>query len=218
MSPVRAKAVQVKICGITNPEDAVWAANLGADFVGLNFSSLSPRKVSVDMGKEIAGKLPPFVKCVGVFVNPTVEDIEKVLKKISLFAVQLHGDEKRGDMENIKSRFNVQVWKAVRVQNEDSLASIEGFKGAVDRILLDAWVDGQQGGTGKTFDWALVQKAKACGIPLMLAGGLNPENVQDAVETAEPDGIDAASGVEKDGHPRRKDIEKMKLFISRAKS
>ena len=83
--------------------------------------------------------------------------------------------------------------------------------------MLDAWVEGREGGTGKTFDWTLAQKAKAMGIPIMLAGGLNPDNVKEAVNATDADGVDAASGVEKDGHPRRKDINKMKLFISRAK-
>ena len=135
-----------------------------------------------------------------------------------MHAVQFHGDEKREDLENVKARFRVQIWKAVRVRDEESVKTIENFSGAADKILLDAWVEGQEGGTGKTFDWTLAQKAKGAGIPLILAGGLNAENVQDAVQTAEPDGVDAASGVEKDGHPRRKDIDKMKLFISRAKT
>jgi len=218
MAKVYVKPVQVKICGITNPQDALWAANLGADYIGLNFSPESPRKVSVDMAQKIAAQTPPFVKCVGVFVNPSQEEIEKVLKKVSLSALQFHGDEKREDLENIKSRFRVQIWKALRVQDEESLKAIENFSGVVDMILLDACVDGQAGGTGKTFDWGLAQKAKGMGIPILLAGGLNPENVKDAVQIAEPDGVDAASGVEKDGHPRRKDVDKMKLFISRAKT
>lgn len=215
---VRTKPVQVKICGITNPEDALWAVNLGADYIGLNFSPQSPRKISVDMAREIAAGIPPFVKCVGIFVNPSQDEIEKVLKKVPLFAVQFHGDEKRDDLENIKSRFRIQIWKAVRVQDEESVKTIENFLGTADKILLDAWVEGRAGGTGKTFDWTLAQKAKSLGLPIILAGGLNPENVKDAVQTAEPDGVDAASGVEKDGHPRRKDIDKMKLFISRAKT
>ncbi|OGR88783.1 MAG: hypothetical protein A3A86_00480 [Elusimicrobia bacterium RIFCSPLOWO2_01_FULL_60_11] len=208
----------VKICGITNAEDALWAANLGADFIGLNFSPLSPRKVSVDMAAGIAAGLPPFVKCVGIFTDPPQEDVEKVLKKVPLAAVQFHGNEKREDLENVKARFRVQIWKAVRVKDEESLKAMEDFIGAADKILLDAWVEGQAGGTGKTLDWTLARKARMMGIPIILAGGLTPDNVKEAVDSTDADGVDAASGVEKDGHPRRKDIEKMKLFISRARS
>ena len=212
------KSILVKICGITNPQDALWAANLGADYIGLNFSPESPRKLSVDMAREIAGKTPPFVKCVGVFINPSPDEIEKVLKKVPLFALQFHGDEKREDLENIKLRFQVRIWKALRVRDEESIKAIENFSGAADMILLDAWVEGQAGGTGKTLDWSLAQKARGMGIPLLLAGGLNPENVEEAIQTVEPQGVDVASGVEKEGHPRRKDIDKMKLFITRAKA
>ena len=214
----KTRSALVKICGITNAEDALWAANLGADFIGLNFYPESPRKVSVDMARDIATGLPPFVKCVGIFVDPTPDEIEKVLKKVPLHALQLHGNETREDVEIIRAKFRVQIWKAVRVQDEASVKTIGNFTGVADKILLDAWKEGQNGGTGESFDWALALKAKELGFPIILAGGLNPDNVRDAVQAAEPDAVDAASGVEKDGHPRRKDIDKMKSFIAKAKS
>lgn len=212
-----ARAVQVKICGITNENDALWAINLGADYIGLNFYKESPRKVSLQAAHEITEKMPSFAKAVGVFVNPAEGEIEAVLKKVRLSAVQLHGDEKPEDLLKIKSRFRVEIWKAVRVSGEESLKAVGDFLGAADQILLDAWKEDQAGGTGQTFDWDLAVKAKSFGMPIFLAGGLKPENVAEAIERVEPKGVDSASGVEKDGHPRKKDIEKMKSFICKAK-
>ena len=214
---VKTKPVQVKICGITNEEDAVWAVNLGADFIGLNFYGESPRKVSLEKAHEIASKVPPFVKCAGIFVDQSFVEIEKVLKKVPLQVIQLHGSEKKEDLEKIKSQCRVQIWKAIRVENEGSLNQIQEFAGLADAVLLDAWKGGQAGGTGETFDWDLAVKAKAFGIPIFLAGGLNPENVGEAISRTDPKGVDAASGVEKNGHPRKKDMEKMKSFIMTAK-
>lgn len=217
MAKIQVKPVQVKICGITNGEDALWAVNLGADFIGLNFVPESPRKISIEKAHEIAAKVPPFVKCVGIFVNPTIDELEKVLKKVPLAVVQLHGLETADDLTKIKSQFRVQIWKAVKIEGENSLAQIQSFAGLADSILLDTFQAGLAGGTGETFDWDLALKAKAFGIPVFLAGGLNPENVKEAIFKSDPKGVDAASGVEKTGHPRKKDIEKMKSFISKAK-
>lgn len=217
MAKIQVKPVQAKICGITNEEDALWAVNLGADFVGLNFFSASPRKVSIEKAHDIAAKLPPFVKVVGVFVNPILEEVERVLKKVPLAAVQFHGDETKEDLEIIKSQFRILIWKAVRVQDEESLKAIPSFFGVADMILLDTFKADEAGGIGEPFNWDLAVKAKSFGIPIMLAGGLNPSNVQEAMLKVEPKGVDVASGVEKDGHPRKKDIEKMKAFLSKAK-
>lgn len=210
-------AVQVKICGITNASDARWAENLGADYIGLNFSAGSPRKISADMGAEITEHCPPFVKKVGVFVNPTVADLEKIFKKVKLDVIQLHGDESPELASEIKAKFGKTLWKAVRVEDDASVQKISGYSGIADLILLDAYVPDQNGGTGKTFNWELVNRAKEYGIPLAVAGGLNPENVSDAVKKTSPKVVDAASGIEKDGHPRKKDLDKMKLFVMNAK-
>ncbi len=217
MAKIYVKPVQVKICGITNEEDALWAVNLGADFIGLNFCAQSPRKVSIDKARDIAVTLPPFVKSLGVFLDPALEDIEKVLKKVPLFAVQLHGNESPEDIQKIKSAFRVQIWKAVRVHDEESLKQIDGFAGIADILVLDSFKEGVAGGTGETFDWSLAVKAKASGLPIFLAGGLTPENLAEAIAAVGPQGVDVASGVEKDGHPKKKDIAKMKSFISKAK-
>ena len=209
---------KVKICGITNTEDAKWAANLGADFIGLNFCKESPRKISIENAAEIATSLPPFVKAVGVVMDAPIEDIEKILKKVSVSGLQFHGSETPEDIQAVKSKFRVFLWKALKVENEESLDAIAAFAGIADGILLDACKPGQAGGTGETFDWALAAKAKLAGIPIYLAGGLNADNVKDAILQAGPQGVDVAGGVEKDGHPRRKDVEKMKAFILRAKT
>lgn len=211
------KPILVKICGITNSEDALWAVNLGADFIGVNFYAESPRKVSLEKASEIVSSLPPFVKAVGIFVNPELSAIEKILKKVTLHFLQLHGKEIKDEILKIKSQFNLPVWKAVRMENESSLSVIPELLGTADAILLDAFHPDQMGGTGKTFDWTLANKAKEYGIPIILSGGLNPENVIEAVNRVNPFAVDTASGVEKDGHPRKKDIEKVKLFITRAK-
>ena len=211
------KAVQVKICGLTNEEDTRWVVNLGADYVGVNFCAESPRKVSVEKAAEIVAGLPSFVKAVGVFMNPDLVELKKILKKVPLQFLQLHGDEMPELLGKIKADFQIPIWKAIRVENEDSLKKISDYVGTVHTLLLDAYKPGQPGGTGETFDWALAVKAKEYGIPIFLAGGLRPDNVLDAMKAVEPAGVDVASGVEKEGHPKKKDAEKMKVFIGRAK-
>ena len=211
------KGVKVKICGITNPEDARWAANFGADFVGINFCRQSPRHVSLDMAGQIAGSLPGFVKAVGVLADASEEEIARVLKKVNLAALQLHGSETPEFARSLKERTGLEVWKAVRVESEASLRDIPAYSGAVDAVLLDAHVPGLLGGSGTAFDWGLAARAKDSGIPVILAGGLTPENVEEAVKKAAPAIVDTAGGVEKDGHPRKKDPDKMKSFILKAK-
>jgi len=212
------KIVLVKICGITNPEDAKWAANLGADFIGLNFCAESPRKVSIEKAQEIAQSLPSFVKVVGVLINPDPSLLEKILKKVPLHFLQLHGEETKEQMAELKLKFNLPLWKGVRVESEESLQKLPEFQGVADKLLLDTYRPGQSGGTGESFDWSLAVEAKAYGLPIFIAGGLKPENVKQAILEIEPQGVDVASGVEKEGHPRKKDWDKMKSFITIAKS
>lgn len=209
--------VLVKICGITNTEDARWAANLGADYVGLNFVRESSRKISVEKAKEILDELPSFVKAVVVFTDPDLEVLRKILRTVKISIVQFHGDESPELLRQLKSDFNIGIWKAIRVEDQNSLNKIQEFVGIADAILLDTFRENQVGGTGESFDWNLAVEAKKFGIPIFLAGGLTPENVVEAVEKVVPLGVDVASGVEKQDHPRRKDLEKMKQFIGKAK-
>ena len=215
---IKIKPVLVKICGITIKEDAIWAANLGADFVGINLCPESPRKVSIEKALEISSSLPSFVKTVGVFVNEELAVIEKILKKVPLHVLQLHGNESPDVVTQFKNQFHLPIWKVVHIENEESLNKIADYVGIADVILLDRFHPLLPGGTGEAFDWTIAVKAKEYGMRIILSGGLKPENVREAISQVEPYAVDTASGVEKEGHPRRKDIEKMKLFILGAKS
>jgi phosphoribosylanthranilate isomerase len=208
-------STKVKICGITNEEDATWAVNLGAHYLGLNFHKESPRKVSPELAARIAAKVPSFVPTIGVFVEQSVPEIVKIAKKVGLAGIQLHGDHTPAECEAIASELEVVLIKSVRVATEADLEVLPGFKDVVNYFLLDARVEGQTGGTGQTFPWDLAVRAKVYGKPLFLAGGLIPENVAEAIETAQPFAVDVASGVEKS--PKRKDYEKMKKFIEEVK-
>jgi phosphoribosylanthranilate isomerase len=209
-------AVKVKICGITNEEDATWAVNLGANYIGLNFHSGSPRKVSPDLAARIAKKVPPFVPTIGVFVEQKADEILKIAEKVGLMGVQLHGDHTPEDCRAISEKMEITIIRAFRLGSEADLDAIAPFKSACTHILLDAKVDGQPGGTGQTFPWELARRAKAFGLPIFVAGGLTPENVREAVSETQPFAVDVASGVEKS--PKRKDLDKVKKFISEAKA
>ena len=211
-------AVKVKVCGITNQEDAVWAATLGAQYVGFNFSSQSPRKVSPDMAKKILEKVPPFVTPVGVFVEQPVAEIVKIAQKTGLKGVQLHGEQTPDDCRALAAQLGdgVFICQVFRVAQAGDLEGMAAYKDAARYFLIDARVDGRPGGTGQTFPWSLVQGAKAHNVPLFIAGGLTPENVGEAVEETRPFAVDVASGVEKS--PKRKDYDKLKKFIEEAKN
>ncbi len=208
-------ATKVKICGITNEEDATWAVNLGAHYLGLNFHKDSPRKVSPDLAARIAKKVPSFVPTIGVFVEQSAPEIVKIAKKVGLAGIQLHGEHTPADCEAITSELEVFLIKSVRVAAESDLEVMSGFKDVVNYFLLDARVDGQMGGTGQSFPWELTARAKVFGKPIFLAGGLTAENVAEAIEAAHPFAVDVASGVEKS--PKRKDYEKMKTFLEAVK-
>lgn len=208
--------VKVKICGVTCKEDATWAVNLGADFIGFNFYKDSPRKVSLSYAQELVAVLPPFVFAVGVFVNDDIKNVVKIAEKLHLSLVQLHGDESLDFCKQVKEAMpEIKIVKAFRLENENSLTALETYT-AADYFLLDAFVAGSPGGTGQGFDWNLAKQAKNFGKPIFLAGGLNPDNVGEAVEKVKPFAVDVASGVERS--PKRKDYEKMKEFITKAKA
>ncbi len=207
-------AVKVKICGVTNEEDATWAVNLGAHFIGLNFHSGSPRKVSPELAARIAKKVPSFVPCVGVFVEQGVDEIVKIAQKTGLMGVQLHGDQTPEDCRVLSERLETFIIKAFRVAQESDLEALAPYQYVCKYFLLDARVEGETGGTGQTFPWELAQRAGAFKVPLFVAGGLTPENVREAVKQTQPFAVDVASGVEKS--PKRKDYDKLKAFIEQA--
>lgn len=207
---------KVKICGITNEEDATWAVNLGAHFIGLNFYSKSPRKVSPDLAGRVARKVPPFVPTVGVFVDHSVEDIVKIAQKVGLQGIQLHGEYSPEDCRRLSEQLESFLMRVFRVATAADLESLGAYKEVCKYFLLDAKVEDQPGGTGQTFPWELATQARGFGVPVFLAGGLTPDNVAEAVEAARPFAVDVASGVEKS--PKRKDYDKMKKFIEEAKN
>lgn len=212
--------VKIKICGITNDKDALWATNLGADYLGFNFYKESPRKISPELAKKIITSLPPFVTSVGVFVNEEIKTVLKIVKKCNLSLVQLHGEETAEYCFQLKSKVqnpNSKIIKAFRIRDERSLEVIPQYLEKVDYFLLDTYVEGVEGGTGEIFNWDLAVKTKELisSKPIFLAGGLTPENVQGAIKRVQPYAVDVASSVER--LPRRKDYEKMKSFIQAVK-
>lgn len=195
--------VRVKICGMTNLEDALLASRFGADAVGFIFCP-SPRGVAVEKAAEICAHLPPFLVRVGVFANQRPEDIRAAVDHCGLDVVQLHGEESPSDCATVEGR----VVKAFRLRGEEDLDRLAAYK--VDAYLLDTHVEGELGGTGRTFDWELAVRARTHG-PVILAGGLSAHNVGDAVRRVRPYAVDVASGVERE--PGRKDPERLRAFL-----
>ena len=205
--------IRVKICGVTTVEDAEFALEAGADALGLNFVPGTPRCLDVEQAREIAEALAPFGARVGVFVNETPERVMEVASRVGLDAAQLHGDETPEDCRWLIER-GLRVIRALRVKGPETIAQISAFTDCA--ILLDAYVKGALGGTGETFDWELARQA-AVARPIILSGGLKPENVGEAVRSVQPYGVDSSSGVE-GAVLARKDPERVLNFIENARA
>ena len=201
--------IKIKICGITNAEDALGAVELGADALGFIFHPPSRRYVTPEKAKDIIGQLPPFVFKIGVFVDEEPETILKAINECRLDGIQLHGRES----PEFCAKFRRRVIKGLRPQREEEVAKIADYK--VDALLLDSYHPDMIGGTGTTFDWELAVAAKMFGMPVILSGGLNSENVAEAVRLVKPYGIDVASGVET--FQGKKDLDKVRDFIEQAR-
>ena len=199
---------RIKICGITNREDALCAVDAGADALGFVFYEQSPRYLLPERVRDIVALLPPFVTTVGLFVNASADTIRQTMRMAGLGVVQLHGDESPEDC----SLNLYPVIKAMRVRNADSLAGVDQYR--VSALLLDAWNDQHYGGTGESFDWQLA-KSLTARQPLILAGGLNPDNVAEAIRVVNPYGVDVSSGVEE--RPGHKDHTKLRKFIQQVR-
>ena len=197
--------IKIKICGITNLDDALFAAECGADALGFNFYKKSPRYIEPQKAAEIIGQLPPFVMPVAVFVNEREERIREIQHMTCIQSIQLHGDES----PEFCQRFEGRVIKAFQVKDKESLKVMAHYH--VGAFLLDSYREGIRGGTGVTFDWHLAVVAKTFG-KIILAGGLTPENVTEAVKLVQPYGVDVAGGVEKE--KGIKDQSKVKKFIT----
>jgi phosphoribosylanthranilate isomerase len=202
--------IHVKICGITSLEDAHAAVDSGADALGFVFYPPSPRYVTPEQAEQIIKTLPPFVTTVGLFVDVTLAAVSETVARCGLDRVQLHGRETPEFCRQITRP----VIKAIRIKNAESLTHVADY--IVSAYLLDAYVEGAlPGGTGASFSWELAARAKPFG-PIILAGGLTPENVEIAIDQVRPYGVDVSTGVE--CAPGVKDHRKVRQFIARAKA
>jgi phosphoribosylanthranilate isomerase len=201
--------VRSKICGITRVEDALSAAEAGADAIGLVFYAKSPRAVTVQQARAIVAALPPFVTTVGLFVDASACELGEILDAVPLDLLQFHGDETPSYCDG----WGRPYIKALRVKPGDDIsAQIDAYHGARG-VLLDTFVPGVPGGTGEAFDWSLVPQVAS--KPIILAGGLTAENVQAAIQQVRPYGVDVSGGVEAD--KGIKDAEKIYRFIQAVK-
>jgi phosphoribosylanthranilate isomerase len=201
--------VQVKICGITRPEDAELAISLGAWAIGLIFHEPSPRCVELNTAATIGAEFKRQTEVAGVFVNREPEYIAEVADACSLTMVQLHGDEGPVYCDEIRRRTGLKVMKAARVRDAAALQALDAFR-QVDYHLVDAHHPDLVGGTGETFDWELL-RGRRSKVPLILSGGLTPDNVADAILATHPHGVDTASGTE--AAPGVKDPAKLEAFF-----
>lgn len=200
---------KVKICGITNSEDALLSAQFGADALGFNFYAKSPRYIAPEKAREIAEQLPPEVLKVGVFVNESLEKIIETAEIAKLGAIQLHGEETPEFVREIKAKTKLEIIKAFRVSPEFEPEDV--LRCEADAILLDAYSPKEHGGTGETFDWKIAGKVREIFPKMYLAGGLSAENVAEAIENVQPFAVDACSCLEiRKGF---KDAQKLKDFI-----
>ncbi|WP_068911094.1 phosphoribosylanthranilate isomerase [Acinetobacter sp. WCHAc010034] len=186
---------RAKICGLTRPQDIQSAVHAGADAIGLVFYPPSPRSVTAEQAKALMRHIPAYVQSVGLFVNASADEIEAVLKEVPLDMLQFHGDETVAQCAAIAERTGRRWYKALQVKPElDLIETIKNYQQAgASAVLLDAWHPELKGGTGHSFDWSQFPKLD---IPLILAGGLKPENVEDAIKTTQAFAVDVSGGVE----------------------
>jgi phosphoribosylanthranilate isomerase len=197
--------IKVKICGITNLSDAIHAAELGADALGFVFVEDSPRFITPSDASKIIGKLPPFLSTVGLFVNPSIDTVKQVVNICHLDLIQFHGDESPSFCE----QFNFPYIKAISVKSELSLVEYERDYASASAFLLDSFSDVARGGTGNRFDWNLIPKNIS--KPIIVAGGLNKDNLNELFIKNNPYAVDVSSGVE--SLKGKKDYNMMQEFI-----
>ena len=200
--------VKVKICGITNLEDALAAAEAGADAIGFVFYPESPRFIDPGKARAIIARLPAFITSVGVFVDESEDLIRRIIREGGIQVLQFHGSES----PILCTRFREKAVKAIRIKDEESIREMQMYD--VDTFLLDTMVEGIRGGTGKTFNWKYAEMAKEHGR-IILSGGLNASNVGEAIRRVRPYGVDVSSGVEIS--PGKKDHHKIIEFVREAK-
>ena len=199
--------MKIKICGFTNAQNANQAAMLGIDAIGLVFYDQSLRNVGVETALQIVNALPPFINRVGLFVNADSSFIDEVLCEVPLDTLQFHGDESVVEC----TQYAMPFIKALRVNQETNITQMADDYHQASGLLLDAFNKDTYGGTGESFDWSLAKVD--IDLPIILAGGLNPNTVADAVSQVNPYAVDVSSGVESE--PGIKDIDKIRKFIQR---
>lgn len=205
---------KVKICGITNLEDALLSAKFGADALGFNFYEKSSRYILPEKAREIIEQLPKEILKVGVFVNESLDKIIEAAAIAELGALQLHGEETPEFAGELKAKTNLEIIKVFRVSPEFQPEDVLRYE--VDAILLDAYSPKEHGGTGETFDWEIAKKVREIFPKMYLAGGLSVKNVVKAIQKIYPFGVDACSGLEK--VKGKKDLQKLKKFLFAIKS
>jgi phosphoribosylanthranilate isomerase len=205
-------SIKVKICGITNAPDAQAAVSAGADALGFIFYSKSPRFVEPKVAQHIISELPPFVLPIGVFVNEEPTVVQNIIEECGLALAQLHGDETPAYCESLERP----VLRGIRLRDRGSFLAMAEYRGraGVRGFVVDAYSESGFGGTGETTNWDIAAEA-AKAAPILLAGGLTPENVQEAIQKVKPYGVDVSSGVE--SNPGKKDPAKVQAFIHAAK-
>lgn len=204
---------RIKMCGTTSIEDAHKAVELGVDALGFIFVNTSDRFIDVEKAREITRSLPPFVNKVGVFVNEGITEIEEIVDYLGLDAIQLHGEEEPDFCENIvRAVPSCTVLKAFRVGDHSRQEDFIPYHSYVNGFVLDTYVKDKEGGTGLSFDWSILPKLNLQ-RPYILAGGLNPENIAEALKETSPFGVDVNSGVE--SSPGVKDHDKLQLFVAK---
>ncbi len=200
---------RIKICGITRAEDLRTAVGYGADALGLVFYEASPRNVTIAQAIHLANATPPFINLVGLFVNPSVAEVQTVLRHVPLDTLQFHGEE----TPEFCAQFNKPYLKAIRVKAGVDLLQCASDFASASGLLLDAHVEGIQGGTGATFDWTLIPKNMP--MPVILSGGLDAQNVVAAIKQVQPYAVDVSSGVE--ASKGIKDAAKIAAFVGEVK-
>ena len=204
---------KIKFCGITRLDDAELAVASGAWAIGLIFWPHSPRHTDLDTAAEIAAALKRRVEVVGVFVNATLDEVARTADAVGLTAIQLHGEEGPAYCSEVARRTGCKVIKAARVRSRADVQALAPFH--TDYHLLDSYIAGMPGGSGETFSWEIA-RAHRSPVPIILSGGLNPDNVADAIAAVHPYAVDVASGVELS--PGRKDPEKLQAFAAAVRS
>jgi phosphoribosylanthranilate isomerase len=202
----------VKICGLRRAEDVDYVNEAKPDYIGFIFAK-SKREIDGITARELSSRLIPEIKKVGVFVNRDIEELLEIARLAKLDIVQLHGEESEDYIEKIPEKYR--VWKAIRVRDSDDIELAEYYSRLekVEGVLLDAYHESEYGGSGESFDWNLIKEGNF--KKLILAGGLDSDNVKDAISKADPDTVDVSSGVETEGY---KDFEKIKKFIERVRN